>query len=69
MERDGLYWGLPPDGRTAIDELERLRGDGAQYIAFMSPSFWWLEFYSELRDHLRRYRTVAGSNRVMVFAL
>jgi hypothetical protein len=69
MERDGIYWGLPPDNRTAITELERLRAAGAQYIAFMHPSYWWLDYYSELRDHLRRYHMVTESNRVMVFAL
>jgi succinoglycan biosynthesis protein ExoV len=69
LERDGLYWGLPPDSHTAINELERLRADGAQYIAFMRPSFWWLDYYSALHDHLRRYRIVAESNRIVVFAL
>ncbi len=69
MEHDGVYWGLPPDNRTAVSELERLRVDGAQYIAFMRPSFWWLDYYSELRDHLHRYHMAAESNRVMVFAL
>jgi succinoglycan biosynthesis protein ExoV len=69
LERDGQYWGLPPDGRTAVRELERLKDAGAQYVAFMEPSFWWLDFYPELRDHLRQYRTIARSKRIQVFAL
>jgi len=69
LERDGQYWGLPPDGRTAVSELERLKDAGAKYIVFMEPSFWWLDFYPELRDNLRQYRSIARSNRIQVFAL
>jgi hypothetical protein len=69
LERDGLYWGLPPDSATAISELERLRTFGAQYLVFMSPSFWWLDYYGAFRDHLRRYASLASSELVRVIAL
>jgi hypothetical protein len=69
LEHDGRYWGLQPDSKTAIRELERLREAGAEYIVFMQPSFWWLDFYSGLSNHLRQYRTVAGSKRIMAFEL
>jgi hypothetical protein len=69
LERDGLYWGLPPDSGTAISELERLRGLGAEYLVFMWPSFWWLDYYAGLREHLRRYLSVASSDRIRVIAL
>jgi succinoglycan biosynthesis protein ExoV len=68
-EHEGRYWGLPPDSKTAVSELERLREAGAQYIVFMQPSFWWLDFYTGLSDHLRQYRTVAESRRIMAFEL
>jgi hypothetical protein len=69
LERDGLYWGLPPDSATAISELERLRMFGAQYLVFMRPSFWWLDYYGAFRDHLRRYASLASSELVRVIAL
>jgi succinoglycan biosynthesis protein ExoV len=69
LERNGRYWGLPADGDVAISEIERLREGGAQYIAFMEPSFWLLDFYPGLREHLDRYRPVIRSTRVLVFDL
>ena len=69
LEREGHYWGLPLDGSTAIRELERLRELGAAYLVIMAPSFWWLEYYDGLRDHLSRYPTLAGNERMLVVAL
>jgi hypothetical protein len=69
LERDGLYWGLPPDSATAISELERLRTLGAQYLVFMRPSFWWLDYYHAFRDHLRRYPTLASTDLIRVLSL
>src|SRR5262249_38445511 len=34
LERDGQYWGPPPDDATALRELERLRRAGASHIVF-----------------------------------
>jgi glycosyltransferase involved in cell wall biosynthesis len=58
---DGAYAGhYPGDGSEAIEQLERMRGSGAEYLALPAPSFWWLEFYPELYHHLlERYRLVA----------
>ena len=53
LERDGCYWGVPEDDRTAVKELERLRGMGAAFVVFGWPAFWWLDYYSGLREHLR----------------
>lgn len=70
MERDGEYWGLPPDDAGAIAELERLRDSGATFIAFAWPSFWWLDFYRGFARHLRsKYKLVMAQERVKVFAL
>ena len=33
LEKDGSYWGLPAEDETAIRELERLRGAGAEFIS------------------------------------
>jgi SAM-dependent methyltransferase len=70
LEREGEYWGSPPDSETAVEELERLRRGGAEFIAFVWPSFWWLISYAGLRRHLRgRYRCVLENDRLVVFDL
>ena len=69
-ERDGQYWGPPPDDETAIRELERLRQYGASFMVFGWPAFWWLDYYAGLHHHLRsEYRCVLENERVVVFAL
>ena len=35
LERDGRYWGPPPDDETAIRECERLRQDGAAFLSLI----------------------------------
>jgi glycosyltransferase involved in cell wall biosynthesis/SAM-dependent methyltransferase len=70
LERDGQYWGPPPDDGTAVRELERLRGEGAGFIAFAWPAFWWLDHYAGLRQHLRsRHRCLLQNERLIVFDL
>jgi SAM-dependent methyltransferase len=70
LERDGKYWGPPPDDITAIRELERLRRSGASFIAFAWPAFWWLDHYSELHRHLRsQFRCVLENELLIVFDL
>ena len=51
----GEYLGHhPASSAEAIDQLERLRGEGASFIAFPRTGLWWLEHYRGLRDHLER---------------
>jgi SAM-dependent methyltransferase len=70
LERDGEYWGPPPDNHTAIRELERLRRLGADLIAFAPPAFWWLEHYAGFAEHLRSsYRCVLDNDHLVVFDL
>jgi hypothetical protein len=68
LERDGHYWGSPPDDFTAVKELERLRQAGASFLVFGWPAFWWLDYYSELRKYLlSRYRLVFSNSRLIVY--
>jgi hypothetical protein len=61
---------LPPASDIAVQELERLRAAGARYIVFMEPSFWWLDYYAGLRDHLEQcYEMTLQSPNIKVFAL
>lgn len=70
LERDGDYWGRPPDDNTAINELERMRREGAQYIVFLSHTFWWLENYSEFDAYLNsRYKCVLKNERTTAFEI
>lgn len=70
LERNGEYWGAPPDDETAIRELERLRGAGAAFIVFGWPAFWWIDHYSGLQRHLRdSYTQTLVNERVVVFDL
>jgi hypothetical protein len=70
LERDGYYWGLPPDDVTAIRELERLRQAGARCIVFTWPAFWWLEYYAAFHSYLRsQFHCVLQNDRLIVFDL
>lgn len=70
LERDGQYWGPPPDSITAIRELERLRRAGAHFIVFGWPAFWWLDYYSELHSYLRSaFPCILQNDRLVAFDL
>jgi glycosyltransferase involved in cell wall biosynthesis len=70
LERDGNWWGAPPDDRTAITELERLRDAGARFLVFAWPGFWWLDHYTEFADYLEtRFERVAATDDLIVFDL
>jgi hypothetical protein len=71
LERDGRYWGAPPDDETAIRELERLRRrSGASLMVFAWPAFWWLDHYAGLREHLRsKFCCVLENERLVAFDL
>lgn len=70
LEKDGMYWGPPPDDAIAIEEFERLRREKASFIVFGSPAFWWFDYYAEFARHLRsKFRCVLDSERLVVFDL
>jgi glycosyltransferase involved in cell wall biosynthesis len=52
LERNGMYWGPPPDDAAAVAELRRMRDAGARYAVVVWPSFWWLDHYADLRAEL-----------------
>jgi len=70
LEREGQYWGPPPDDATAIRELERLRRAGARSIVFAWPAFWWLDYYTGLRQYLgSHFRCLVENSRLVLFDL
>jgi hypothetical protein len=68
---DGGYAGYhPSDGNSAIAHLEALRAEGAQFVVFPQPSFWWLEYYEGFRDHLEReHELVLQDPSCVIYAL
>jgi cephalosporin hydroxylase/glycosyltransferase involved in cell wall biosynthesis len=70
LERNGQFWGAPEDDVQAIDELERMRREGAGFIVFTSAAFWWLDFYTGLRNHLLlNFRRVLDNERIVIYDL
>ncbi len=70
LERDGVYWGNPLDDETAIQELERMRQNGASFMVFGWPAFWWFDYYSQFYKYLRsRFPCVLESERLVVLDL
>jgi FkbM family methyltransferase len=70
LERDGEYYGAPEDGAHAVRELTREETRGIRHLAVAWPSFWWLEEYPELTQHLsRKWRKLVDSEAAIVFEL
>jgi hypothetical protein len=58
LETDAVYDGNPGDSQEAIADLEQLRGRGATHLVFTTNTFWWLQSYPELADHLGKIATL-----------
>jgi hypothetical protein len=70
LERDGVYWGPPPDDQTGTCELDRLKQAGAQFIIFAWTAFWWLHYYTGLNTYLRsHYPCLIENDRIVGFDL
>ncbi|MDJ0903086.1 MAG: hypothetical protein QNJ55_30240 [Xenococcus sp. MO_188.B8] len=70
MEKDGQYWGLPPDDETAIREVKRLRKAGANFLVFIWSSLWWLDYYRQFYQYLlASYHCIWQSDYCVVFRL
>ena len=52
LEQRGIYGGNPKDSQQAIADLERLHRQGATHFVFTTNTFWWLNSYPELTQHL-----------------
>ena len=66
-EKNGQYWGPPPDDETAIQELERLRNRGATFMIVTWSAAWWLSHYRSFNRYLRsQYDIVLENDRLVV---
>ncbi len=70
LEKEGAYYGPPADDETAISELKRMQGQGAQYLVFAWTSFWWFDHYTGFVRYLDvSARRIAADDKVVVFEL
>ena len=71
LQREGEYWGAPPDDQTARVEFDRLlKKEAPAYIVFGWPAYWWFDYYSKFADYLRStFRCVMENERLTVFDL
>ena len=70
MEHDGESWGAPSYGQSRIRDVGRQRLSSGHYIVIGWPAFWWLDFYSTLREHLQSWhRCILRKNRLIVYDL
>jgi 4-amino-4-deoxy-L-arabinose transferase-like glycosyltransferase len=58
LEQRGIYGGNPKDGQQAIADLERLHRQGATHFVLTTNTFWWLNSYPELTQHLAESATL-----------
>jgi 4-amino-4-deoxy-L-arabinose transferase-like glycosyltransferase len=58
LEKNGIYDGEPRDSAQAIVDLEELRKRGASYLVVTSNTSWWLDYYEQLGEYVRRTATL-----------
>jgi hypothetical protein len=69
---DGGYANIyPADGQEAVMQLRNIRQQGARYLLIPRPAFWWLDHYTDLKDHLRTrcHLTVEDPEACLIFDL
>ncbi|HJZ54050.1 MAG TPA: hypothetical protein VKE74_03800, partial [Gemmataceae bacterium] len=68
---DGRYAGHhPADSEEAIAQLEGLRAKGAGFLVLPATARWWLDHYTDFRDHLnRRYRRAWDDESCVIYEL
>lgn len=69
---DGSYAGrYPANAAEAIDRLEALRRNGANFLVIPSTAFWWLDHYLDFKRYLDSHGEVVGHQPEVctVFAL
>jgi hypothetical protein len=65
------YAGFHPENTAkVISSIDALIAQGGQFLLFPRTSFWWLEYYAGLDDHLQeRYRLTYSDDLCRIFEL
>jgi GT2 family glycosyltransferase len=67
---NGCYRGdHPANSDEAIEHLEQLRRVGADFLVFPPTSYWWLNHYEGLREHLDEHYPRLETEGCEIFAL
>jgi hypothetical protein len=69
---DGTYSGFnPANDRDAVEHLELLRRQGAEFLVIPGTSLWWLEHYQQFERHLAEQYSVAlrREDTCLIFSL
>lgn len=71
VDDSGSYAGYyPADDAAAIEQVERMREDGVDFLVFPQPALWWLDHYAAMREHLdERYAQAARDEAGVVYSL
>jgi glycosyltransferase involved in cell wall biosynthesis len=71
LHTDDQYAGYhPKDSAHAIEQLEAVRGRGAEFLLLPQSAFWWLDHYSAFREHLlARYKLAHRDEWCVIFEL
>ena len=70
LEKDGIYWGPPTDDEQAIQELKRQQEEGASFIVFAPPAFWWLDYYKGFHEYLKStFPCLLNNKRFVIYDL
>lgn len=69
-EHEGMYWGPPTEDDAAVQELEKIRRQGAQFLVVAWPAFWWLDYYAGFHRYVQSAFDCAFQNeRLVIFDL
>lgn len=64
------YVGPPKDDFQAIQEFDRMRGEGAKFIVISSSAFWWFDYYKEWNQYLQKhFSSILENDRFVIFKL
>lgn len=66
-EIDGGFGGLPVDGDAAVTEIRRMTKSGIEFLLFPWPTFWWLDYYTDMRSYLEGLPAVVRNSRLVAF--
>jgi hypothetical protein len=71
QDAEGVWPGYyPADGGEAVAHLQELQSRGAEYLVLPAAALWWLDHYTELREHLESQCTlVLREADCVIFAL
>lgn len=70
LERNGIYWGAPPNDEIAIQEFERMYKTGIDFLVVAWPAFWWFDYYKEWHEYIcNSFHCILDNNRLVIFNL